>query len=159
MLKAAKGFRFGRSTKEAQAKEALHHAGRYAFAHRKQKKRTNRGLWQTKIAAVAKASGTSFSKLMGAATKKNVALDLCTQDWILLLDADEVLTPGLQKEIQDRIRAVVRKHDQRGDAAVGMVERFAFYERSKKAFAVVMTGETVKYGNIILKKGVIPVAK
>ena len=75
MLKAAKGFRFGRSTKEAQAKEALHHAGRYAFAHRKQKKRTNRGLWQTKIAAVAKASGTSFSKLMGAATKKNVAID------------------------------------------------------------------------------------
>ncbi|MEI8130442.1 MAG: 50S ribosomal protein L20 [bacterium] len=75
VLKAAKGFRFGRSTKEAQAKEALHHAGRYAFAHRKQKKRTNRGLWQTKIAAVAKASGTSFSKLMGAATKKNVTLD------------------------------------------------------------------------------------
>jgi L-fucose mutarotase len=37
------------------------------------------------------------------------------------------------------------------------MERFAFYERTKKAFAVVMTGETVKYGNIILKKGVIPV--
>jgi L-fucose mutarotase len=37
------------------------------------------------------------------------------------------------------------------------VERFAFYERAKKAYAVVMTGETVKYGNIILKKGVIPV--
>ena len=36
------------------------------------------------------------------------------------------------------------------------IERFAFYERAKKAFAVVMTGETVKYGNIILKKGVIP---
>jgi L-fucose mutarotase len=37
------------------------------------------------------------------------------------------------------------------------IERFAFYERAKKAYAVVMTGETVKYGNIILKKGVIPV--
>jgi L-fucose mutarotase len=37
------------------------------------------------------------------------------------------------------------------------VERFAFYERTRKAFAVVMTGETAKYGNIILKKGVIPV--
>ena len=37
------------------------------------------------------------------------------------------------------------------------VERFAFYERAKKAFAVVMTGETAKYGNIILKKGVTPV--
>ena len=37
------------------------------------------------------------------------------------------------------------------------IDRFAFYERAKKAFAVVMTGETVKYGNIILKKGVIPI--
>ena len=37
------------------------------------------------------------------------------------------------------------------------VERFAFYERAKGAFAVVMTGETAKYGNIILKKGVTPV--
>jgi len=36
------------------------------------------------------------------------------------------------------------------------VERFAFYERAKNAFAVVMTGETAKYGNIILKKGVTP---
>jgi L-fucose mutarotase len=36
------------------------------------------------------------------------------------------------------------------------VERFAFYERARKAFAVVMTGETAKYGNIILKKGVTP---
>lgn len=75
VLKATKGMRFGRSTKEAAANEALVHAGKYAFAHRKLKKRTNRGLWQTKIAAVAKASGTSFSKLMGSATKKNVVLD------------------------------------------------------------------------------------
>ena len=37
------------------------------------------------------------------------------------------------------------------------VERFAFYERAKSAFAVVVTGETAKYGNIILKKGVTPV--
>ena len=46
-----------------------------------------------------------------------------------------------------------------GTPAVERVERFAFYERAKKAYAVVMTGETVKYGNIILKKGVIPVTK
>ena len=38
------------------------------------------------------------------------------------------------------------------------IERFAFYERAKKAFACVMTGELAKYGNIILKKGVTPVA-
>lgn len=37
------------------------------------------------------------------------------------------------------------------------IERFAFYERTRQAFVVVMTGETAKYGNIILKKGVTPV--
>ncbi len=37
---------------------------------------------------------------------------------------------------------------------IGRIERFAFYERARKAYAVVMTGETVTYGNIILKKGV-----
>ena len=36
------------------------------------------------------------------------------------------------------------------------IDRFAFYERARSAFAVVMTGETDKYGNIILKKGVTP---
>jgi len=35
------------------------------------------------------------------------------------------------------------------------VERFAFYERARNAFGVVVTGELAKYGNIILKKGVI----
>lgn len=37
------------------------------------------------------------------------------------------------------------------------IERAAFYDRAKAAFAVVLTGETAKYGNIILKKGVTPV--
>jgi L-fucose mutarotase len=34
------------------------------------------------------------------------------------------------------------------------IDRYAFYERTKSAFAVVMTGETAKYGNIIIIKGV-----
>ncbi|XP_058507910.1 fucose mutarotase [Solea solea] len=41
-------------------------------------------------------------------------------------------------------------------APLEMVERFTFYERAKKAFAVVATGEKALYGNLILKKGVIP---
>lgn len=41
--------------------------------------------------------------------------------------------------------------------AIERVERFAFYERARDAFAIVMTGETAKYGNIILVKGVTPV--
>ena len=36
------------------------------------------------------------------------------------------------------------------------IDRFAFYDRAKTAYAVVMSGETAKYGNIILKKGVTP---
>ena len=42
--------------------------------------------------------------------------------------------------------------------ATERIGRFEFYERAKNAFAVVITGETVKYGNIIIKKGVVPVA-
>jgi L-fucose mutarotase len=44
-------------------------------------------------------------------------------------------------------------------APIQRIDRFAFYDRTKQAFAVLMTGETVKYGNIILKKGVTPVNK
>jgi L-fucose mutarotase len=51
----------------------------------------------------------------------------------------------------------IRKHAPSAPA-IERVERFAFYERAKLAFAVVMTGETAKYGNIILKKGVTPIA-
>lgn len=39
------------------------------------------------------------------------------------------------------------------------IERFDFYTRATKAYAIVISGETAKYGNIILKKGVIPVNK
>ena len=41
---------------------------------------------------------------------------------------------------------------------IELMERYAFYERAKKAYAIVLTGETRKYGNIILKKGVTPLA-
>jgi glycosyltransferase involved in cell wall biosynthesis len=43
---------------------------------------------------------TSYHAIVGHGEQKNVALDLCTCDWILLLDADEVLPHGLQAEIQ-----------------------------------------------------------
>ena len=62
---------------------------------------------------------------------------------------------SLDENVEKSYRAVI---DRRwpGTAPTERMERFAFYERAKKAFAVLMTGETVKYGNIILKKGVIP---
>jgi L-fucose mutarotase len=68
--------------------------------------------------------------------------------------------PGdeLDVSVEKSYTAMIEKHWPK-TPPVERVERFAFYERASHAFAVVMTGETVKYGNIILKKGVIPVAK
>ena len=58
-------------------------------------------------------------------------------------------------EVQDRVRKVVRASDPRGDSAVGSIERFAFYERAKSAYAILATTEKGAYGCIIIKKGVI----
>lgn len=66
--------------------------------------------------------------------------------------------PGdtLDPAVEERYLAAIRKVN--GDAPkVERVERFAFYDRAEKAYAVVVTGETAKYGNIIIKKGVTPV--
>lgn len=41
------------------------------------------------------------------------------------------------------------------DVALTEIERFAFYERAKQAYAIVATSETALYANLILKKGVI----
>lgn len=46
--------------------------------------------------------------------------------------------------------------DARTGLQVERIDRFAFYERANKAFAIVVTGECAKYGNILLKKGVTP---
>jgi len=66
--------------------------------------------------------------------------------------------PGdsLDEAVEKSYRTVIDRHWPE-TPAIEYIERFAFYERAKKAFAVLVTGETVKYGNIILKKGVIPV--
>ena len=75
VLRRVKGFRYGRSTKERQAIEAISHAGAYAFAHRRDKKGVARRMWNVNISYALKEMGTSYSKLMGALKKKNVLLD------------------------------------------------------------------------------------
>ncbi|TCO10686.1 L-fucose mutarotase [Natronoflexus pectinivorans] len=65
----------------------------------------------------------------------------------------DVLDPSVEEQY---IKAVQKSNPHIN--GVKRIERFAFYERSKEAFAVVMTGETAKYGNIILKKGVTPLS-
>ena len=55
--------------------------------------------------------------------------------------------------IWDKYFAIAKKHDD--NLRAGTVERFAFYERAKKAYAVIATGESQIYANVIIKKGVI----
>ncbi len=57
--------------------------------------------------------------------------------------------PPIWKEF----REVIDKHEP--GKKIGFEERFAFYERSKQAFATIQTGETALYACVILKKGVI----
>ncbi len=75
VLKMVKGYRFGRSTKEKAAYEAISHAGAYAFAHRRDKKGEFRRLWNVRLNAALRENGTTFSKFMGAMKKKGFALD------------------------------------------------------------------------------------
>lgn len=75
ILGMAKGYRFGRSKKEKEARTAVLHAGVYAFAHRKDKKNDFRALWQTKIGAAANELGLSYSKLINILKKGKVGLD------------------------------------------------------------------------------------
>ena len=75
VLRAAKGYRYGRSTKERQAKEAIAHAGVHAFNHRRDKKGDFRRLWNIRINAAVREHDTSYSKFIDKLKKKNIELD------------------------------------------------------------------------------------
>jgi L-fucose mutarotase len=63
----------------------------------------------------------------------------------------DALDPAVEKDYM----TVIHGHAPKAAPPVRL-ERHAFYERAKSAFAIVMTGEQRKYGNLILKKGVTP---
>jgi large subunit ribosomal protein L20 len=75
ILRKVKGYRYGRSTKERQANEAIFHAGTYAFAHRKDKKGDFRRLWNVRLSAILKQNNISYSQFISLLKKKGVALD------------------------------------------------------------------------------------
>lgn len=75
VLAQVKGYRFGRSSKERQAREAIAHAGSYSFAHRRDKKNDRRRMWQVKLNAALRPLGFSYSKFINALKVKNISLD------------------------------------------------------------------------------------
>jgi len=67
-----------------------------------------------------------------------------------VMPGDKVETP-----IWDTYKEIVAKYDARGASAVGEIERFRFYDESRSAYAIIATGETALYANIMLQKGVV----
>ena len=70
-----KGYRGGRSKLVREAKSALLHAGEYAFAGRKLRKRDMRKLWITQLGNAVRAEGLSYSKFMNQLKLKEIKLD------------------------------------------------------------------------------------
>jgi len=67
-----------------------------------------------------------------------------------VMPGDTVETP-----IWDEYVKLVADADDRGAEAIGQIERFAFYEEAKKAYAIIATGESALYANVMLQKGVV----
>jgi len=75
VLKHTKGFRWGRKSKYALAKDALRHAARYAYRDRRTKKREIRKLWQIKINNACRKQNLSYSKFIHGLKEKKIEID------------------------------------------------------------------------------------
>ena len=104
-----------------------------------------------KDAIVVRADGHGVAELLDAVLAL-VPLDQYAEQPAALMEA----VPGdpCVPVIWDEYKALLDAHGE-DSQRIQMLERFAFYERAKKAYAVVATGETAIYANILLKKGVV----
>ena len=67
-----------------------------------------------------------------------------------VMSGDTVETP-----IWDVYKEIIAKYDSRGAEAVGNIERFKFYDEAKEVYAIIATGESALYANVMLQKGVV----
>ena len=102
---------------------------------------------------VLRADGIAIPDLLRAVLPL-LELDSYVETPVLMMSA----VPGatLDRAYGDEISGILR--DFRAPGSIGSLERGEFYRRSRGAMAVVSTGEVRKYGNLILKKGVTPLA-
>jgi len=101
---------------------------------------------------VLRADGLKVSDLL-AAILPLFELDAYVDHPLIMMAAVE--GDQLDPAVEQSYLTAIRKTNP-DVPSIERIDRYAFYERTKSAFAVVMTGETAKYGNIILKKGVTP---
>ncbi|MEF9852979.1 MAG: 50S ribosomal protein L20 [Hydrogenoanaerobacterium sp.] len=86
-LRLAKGYFGSKSTHFKMAKQAVMKSGNYAFAGRKQKKRSFRSLWITRISAGCKMNGMNYSTFMNGLKKADVTLNRKMLSEIAIADA------------------------------------------------------------------------
>lgn len=75
---------------------------------------------------------------------------------MMLQVVGDELDPSVELSYRQAIKETLEEVPEEEVPDIVLVERFTFYARAKGAFAVVMTGDTAKYGNIMLRKGVTP---
>ena len=102
---------------------------------------------------VIRADGLGIAELLDAILPL-FELDSYVEHPLVMMAAVEGDT--LDPEVEKSYRKSIDRHVPDANS-IKRIDRFEFYDRTKSAFAVVMTGETAKYGNILLKKGVTPV--
>src|SRR5688572_32790591 len=88
VLELVKGHMFGRSKLIREAKTSLLHAGQYAFAGRKQRRRDMRQLWITQLSGALKTEGLSYSRFIAGLKSKNIGLDRKVLAEIAINDSD-----------------------------------------------------------------------
>jgi L-fucose mutarotase len=81
-------------------------------------------------------------------------IDTYVNDPVVMMNA--VNADTLDSTVEEAYLILIKQYYLEAPA-ITRIDRFAFYERARNAFAIVITGELAKYGNIILKKGVTPV--
>ncbi|HKL79637.1 MAG TPA: RbsD/FucU domain-containing protein [Mobilitalea sp.] len=105
-----------------------------------------------KKAIVIRCDGHGVPEILEAVLKL-FPLDNYVEHPVSLMEVmpgDPVKTP-----IWDTYKEIVVKYDSRGANAVGNIERFAFYDNTKTAYAIFATSEMALYANVMLQKGVV----
>ena len=107
-----------------------------------------------KNAIVIRCDGHDIPELLDAILTV-FPLDSYTETPAILMQLMERDVGKVETPIWDEYKKIIAKHDERGAGAVGAIDRFDFYEEAKKCYAIIATGESAIYANIMLQKGVI----
>ena len=105
-----------------------------------------------KNAIVVRADGHGVPELLEAILKV-MPLDTYVEKPVSLMQV--MKGDNTKPPIWDTYKKIIRENDARGDDAVAEIERFKFYDEAKSAYAIIATGETAVYANIMLQKGVV----